>query len=320
MGRICRRFVIRLMAGVTLGRNIGIVIYIVAPAAIRDRMSIGQLEKGIVDCELCRFPSGMGGMAFQTIRGQHGSQMAGIRRRFKIHPVAGVAFGRNIGIVCRIMAAVAVNLCMSLGQGEKGIMHFERRGFPTRIGIMAFDAIGWELRCNMVRIHGCHVIGLVAGITVCRDICIVTPGMAAVAFRYGMSAGKREKQVGKPGSRPGKGIHGMAFGAVCGDIPLHMVRIGGRGIIIHMAIDAFDPEGLKPQLMHRRVAILAISHDMRTDQRETAQHVNFCNIPDKPGIGCMAPGTIEPDRLVMHIRMALKTFRPCLRKYQGWMA
>ncbi len=80
------RIVIRLMAGETIGRYIGIIARNMALIAIIDGMTLGQRKARMI--KSCRGPARHGAMAFQTHIINSGREMVGIGGRIIVRLMA----------------------------------------------------------------------------------------------------------------------------------------------------------------------------------------------------------------------------------------
>ena len=91
--------------------------------------------------------------------------------------------------------------------------------------------------------------------------------MALLAVRYRMSRGQREKIVIDPCTRPCNSGHVMTVKTVLGEIACDMAGIGGRIVILFVAIFAFDAKRAEQQQVRRCVLVArkAIGRYMGTD-------------------------------------------------------
>lgn len=144
--------------------------------------------------------------------------------------------------------------------------------------------------------------------------------MAKVAIDNIVAKGKREEIVVDACALPGKCIHFMAFGAFGRKIPLRMIGLGGRQIILLMAIETFHTQRLEPQQRSRWMARLAIGRGMCTQQWKAAELMDFGDILNDPRLRRMAALAIGAQGLIMHILMAGNTFASGFVENQRFMA
>ena len=110
--------------------------------------------------ELCRFPTGIGGVAINAGCRKIKRNVIRIRGSGIICLVTGITVGRRICIVPIDMAFITINIGMSKCQGKVGVIISSR--LPTGIGGMALLAFGWKLQGGMVRIVCGIIVSLVA--------------------------------------------------------------------------------------------------------------------------------------------------------------
>jgi len=106
--------VIRLMAGETLGRHIGIVCRIMTLIAVGNGMTNGQWEINMF--KFSRLPSWHGGVTFHANIVNPRRKVIGIGGGIVIGLMAGETLGRHLGIVGRIMTLIAVGNGMTKGE------------------------------------------------------------------------------------------------------------------------------------------------------------------------------------------------------------
>ena len=118
--------------------------------------------------------------------------------------------------------------------GEIHIVVIEGSRHPARVGGMALNTVGREVRRLVVWISGCGIIVRMAGKTVGGCIVEISILMAGVTILYIMSQGQGEEIVIDSGRHP-PGICCMTLHTVGWKIPALVIGILSHGVIVHMA-------------------------------------------------------------------------------------
>ncbi len=200
------------------------------------------------------------------------------------------------------------------------VVDLEFRRFPPgRCGV-TIGTGGGDIGGSVIGVVGIIVIGQMTGNAFRGGIGIAPASMAPVAGEVGVPFGQGEEIVIKAGTNPRKCGQRMTLLAVRGKTAFHVIRLRGPVVIGLVAVNALHPKGFEPQQGRGFMALLAIGHDMRPHQGETAPLVHACEILYDPGFRGMAPAAIRAYGLVVHVGMAIDTLGLGFGEHQGDMA
>jgi len=176
-----------------------------------------------------------------------------------------------------------------------------------------------EPHCRMNGIGSGNIVSLMAGVAV-RACIGITPGdMAVSTFGRGVTPGQCKETVIKSCSCPLKGVNRVTCGTIFLKPCLCMVWLRGGRVVLPVAVDAINPGDIKPHRIFRYMAVSTVSSTMCSQQGETTLLMDPRNVCHEPAGSRMTPFTVQPDRRLMNIGMAVIAFRTCFPEHQGRM-
>jgi len=112
----------------------------------------------------------------------------------------------------------------------------------------------------------------------------------------------------------------VANDAIGGITRIAVVGIGGRGVVIGMAIDAIVADAVKTQGCLRYVALIATCGGVGAYERKSIVLVQLRDIVYQPILRGMAASAIHAHGLVVDVGMAIDALGTCFGKDHRYMA
>ena len=209
--------------------------------------------------------------------------MIGVGRPIVVILMAGTALHRGPFEDPTLMTLSAIQVCVTAGQGETGMIEVR---FLPGCGGMALRAVDWKSGREVRRIRGRLVVIGVAGKTI-RGRGAVRPGGVAFATGWSeMTAAQDQLQVRVWGAGPGPNV--MTLRAVGSELRRGVIHRGGAIVVTPVAGLAF---GRGIGVVAAGVAPVALQARMPGRQGE----VTVVESSPHPGPGVVARGAIRAD-------------------------
>jgi len=119
-----------------------------------------------------------------------------------------------------------------------------------------------------------------------------------------MTLGKGKEVVVDILGRPVEPEDVVALAAILGETRFLVVGVGGRLVIVPVAIDAIVPDAVEAKRGFRDMAFEATHGAVCADEGESVFVVQLADVVDQPVVGIVAPGAIRPHGLLVHVRVA----------------
>jgi hypothetical protein len=214
-----------------------------------------------------------------------GRHMVGIRGPREILCVAGCA-GRAGEVVVAVHVTLgALQRSMRAGQRESRGCVIEGRPRPGN-GRVARVAGGGKSGLHVVRVGRALVVLHVARGASARGQAIVAVDVALCALQGSVRSSKSESRAGMVESGSGPGSRAVTALASLRERSLHMVRIGGALVVLHVAGDA----GCSGQVVIAiHMTLRALQRGVRAGEREAHRVVvKRCRLPRRSAMAGLA--------------------------------
>jgi len=181
-----------------------------------------------------------------------------------IRLVARIAVGRDRGVVVGDVARRAGYRDVRAGERERGVVVIKSGGSPVR-GAVTYRAVQGEARLRVVGIGGLVVVADVTGVAVRGDGGVVVVYVTLRAGHGEVRTRERKHSGGMVESGPAPVDGAVALRAIRGKSGLHVIGVGGRVVIRHVATGTGARRGGE---VVADVALRAGQRGVRSGERE----------------------------------------------------
>jgi len=310
MIRIRRRFVVRPVARIAVGRRAGVLVVRVALRARDRRMRPGQREPCRCMIEARGLP-GSGRVAGGARRRHAGRDVIRIRRRFVVGTMAGIAIRRGPGVAVVGVALRAGAARVRTREREPGRRMIEGGRLPGARR-MASRTRRAEAGGGVRRIAGRCILSSMASVAIVRQARESASHVARRAGGPGVRSGQWEagRRVIEARPRPCRARGVVALFAAPRIAGRRVVRARGRGVIGSVAGDAVARYGGEMRFVLTDVTARALEHGVHAAQREAGAFVAAHGIGSvDPAHRHMAILAADAVAALVHVAMAIGTLR-----------